>query len=280
MLASTLCAAQAQKSGAASAEILRQWYATSAGRRTLEREQHLISQHLVDAPGGYALWYCTGGRLEFPKQLRKVIQLHPHHKKGLAEGLICAPPALPFAAESVDLILLHHVVDFADSLDAVLLDSLRVLKKRGHLILIGFNGHGVLGAALAWQRLRRRRAQSLVSAATLCRRLRSYGCGIHKVCYRCGPPGRPKLLAKSVERLAMLYAYVHSNIFLVYAVKQSRPLTPIRMPQRSRRRGWRPHPQAAAPRTDGAAFRRPPRQPTKAGASRGRRRPAAGPSNG
>lgn len=49
------------------------------------------------------------------------------------------PDSLPLADKTVDALLLAHVLDFAESPQAVLRESNRVLTERGRLIVLGFN---------------------------------------------------------------------------------------------------------------------------------------------
>ncbi|MDM7322792.1 MAG: methyltransferase domain-containing protein [Gammaproteobacteria bacterium] len=65
----------------------------------------------------------------------------PHHftlgpRAGDVKGLF---EALPLAAESVDLLLLHHVLEYALNPHQVLREADRVLLPEGHLLLMNFN---------------------------------------------------------------------------------------------------------------------------------------------
>jgi SAM-dependent methyltransferase len=54
-------------------------------------------------------------------------------------GLIGDPAALPFAADSVDVIMLPHVLEFCADPHQVLREAERVLIGEGYLLIIGFN---------------------------------------------------------------------------------------------------------------------------------------------
>lgn len=54
-------------------------------------------------------------------------------------GLICDPAVLPFAADSVDVIMLPHVLEVSADPHQVLREAERVLIGEGHLLILGFN---------------------------------------------------------------------------------------------------------------------------------------------
>ena len=63
---------------------------------------------------------------------------------------------LPFASDSVDLVLLPHILDFANEPHQILREAQRVLSPEGHLLILGFNPYGLWGL---WRLLARRRHQ-------------------------------------------------------------------------------------------------------------------------
>lgn len=69
---------------------------------------------------------------------RFVVALHAGAQPAPA-ALVCAADALPLAADSVDVLVLPHVLEFADNPHRVLREAERVLIGDGHLVLMGFN---------------------------------------------------------------------------------------------------------------------------------------------
>ncbi len=61
-------------------------------------------------------------------------------------GLIAAPEKLPFARDSIDLVLLHHLLDYIESPQELLREAARVTLPMGHLVIIGFNPSSLWGA--------------------------------------------------------------------------------------------------------------------------------------
>lgn len=52
---------------------------------------------------------------------------------------------LPFASESLDLIILPHVLEFSDQSDKILSEATRVLRPEGQIIICGFNTFSLWG---------------------------------------------------------------------------------------------------------------------------------------
>jgi len=77
------------------------------------------------------------------------------------------PASLPIASESIDLLILPHVIEFESSPRAVLREVERVLRPEGRLVLLTFNPFSIHGIV---HRLARRdafRGQGFVPAARL-----------------------------------------------------------------------------------------------------------------
>lgn len=111
------------------------WYASDLGRYVLERELEWFDAVSSDLFGFNALQvgecdidflranrmpqrYCAGIRVGCPR---------------------CLPEQLPFATQSLDLLLLPHVLEFADNPHQVLREAERVLRPEGRLLIAGFN---------------------------------------------------------------------------------------------------------------------------------------------
>ncbi len=62
-----------------------------------------------------------------------------------AVGVRCAPDQLPFGEQSIDLMALPHVIDFAEDPHTVLREAARVLVPEGRLLITGFNPWSLWG---------------------------------------------------------------------------------------------------------------------------------------
>jgi len=68
-----------------------------------------------------------------------VFDLDPVAPAGREVAMVCSAESLPLAADSVDVIVLPHVLEFSANPHRVLREVERVLIGDGHLVLTGFN---------------------------------------------------------------------------------------------------------------------------------------------
>ena len=61
--------------------------------------------------------------------------------------------SLPLADESIDVCLLHHALEYTDSSQQILKEVARVLRPRGHVIILGFNPYSWMGFVSKCKRL-------------------------------------------------------------------------------------------------------------------------------
>lgn len=132
---------------------LAQWFGQPAGQYLLEWEQQVLDQLTADIFGYNALqigmpeihglaasrmvnrWLSDAQLPEQskPELIRPVVILHD-----FAE--------LPFANQSIDLVILPHVLEFAAEPHQVLREVERILIPEGHLIICGLNRASLWGA--------------------------------------------------------------------------------------------------------------------------------------
>lgn len=140
---------------------LRQWYATPLGYSLAACEQQLLDEALynlfgyhllqVGAPQGRDL--TTASRIAHRMILVDTPAALP--AAAGAEGCAGLPESLPMATDSIDLLLLSHVLAFADDPHQVLREADRVLIPEGHVAVLGFNPWSLWGLcrlALGWRR--------------------------------------------------------------------------------------------------------------------------------
>lgn len=150
--------------------------------------------------------------------------------------------ALPLASCAVDVLVLAHVLEFADDPRRILREAERVLIGEGHLVVVGFNPWSWFGAGarlLGW----RGRAPwngHFVSVRRLNDWLQLLGFDIVRV-RRVGfrPPVQHPALLRATEFLEPLGAHyfaVMGNLYLILGRKRVEGLTPLRVTWRQRRR--------------------------------------------
>lgn len=129
--------------GLARAALLR-WFDTPAGRALLAAERAACRQ-LATAPGfrlvhlgvapAHGVADCFGQHCRF--SLAEV--------PGSGVDAVVSFDALPLPSDTVDVVVLHHVLDFAPYPHGVLVEAARTLRPGGRLILIGFNPYSLVG---------------------------------------------------------------------------------------------------------------------------------------
>ena len=124
---------------------LRNWYAVGLGRRVLDAERaeldsvlcNLFGFHLLQV-GVYADEYLLGAtRISH----RIILDREAHTLSAELQALALggSAGALPIASHSVDVVLLHHSLEFSADPHQVLREIDRVLVPEGHVVIVGFN---------------------------------------------------------------------------------------------------------------------------------------------
>ncbi|RXZ45371.1 class I SAM-dependent methyltransferase [Crenobacter cavernae] len=125
-------------------ERFSEWLAEGdLGRYLLEREQAYFDGAVADAFGYHAVQLGLPGH-DFLRANRIPLKLVAD-PDGPAE-LACLPEALPFASNSLDLVVLPHTLDFTTHPHQVLREVERVLMPEGRVVLTGFNPWSLWGA--------------------------------------------------------------------------------------------------------------------------------------
>jgi len=140
----------APDSGAA----LTQWLATEQGRYVIGWEQKKIGPLVSDVFGFNALQiglpeidFLAENRIALKIQIGDVEQLLADDRPSMHEriDLVCDLPELPFASNSIDLVLLTHALEFHPHPHQLLREVERVLIPEGKLLIVGFNPFSLWG---------------------------------------------------------------------------------------------------------------------------------------
>lgn len=118
------------------------WFDTPQGSYILSREQAYFDRTVCDMFGFNALQLGLQGH-DFLRGNRMPLRFKGGNQTGNDVRMICTE--LPFASESMDLVLLPHVLDFSDQPHQVLREVERVLMPEGSLIISGFNPRSLWG---------------------------------------------------------------------------------------------------------------------------------------
>jgi len=120
---------------------LSDWYETVAGRRTKESENQLLTRVLRHLFGYHLV--VLGSQLpdeslsESPVAHR--VYIAEHRRQGDRLDLQGCMHLLPLQNDSVDVLVLPHILEFSKQPHAILREVERVLRPDGHVVIFGFN---------------------------------------------------------------------------------------------------------------------------------------------
>jgi SAM-dependent methyltransferase len=115
---------------------LSHWFATPQGRYVLDWEMRQFDNAVDDVFGFHAVQVGLPG-VDFLRENRIPLKVHAGNEVGCT--LRAAPDRLPLATHSVDLLVLPHVLEFAERPHQILREAERVLIPEGQVVLSGFN---------------------------------------------------------------------------------------------------------------------------------------------
>ena len=122
---------------------LADWYATPLGRYLCAREQAYFDSTLADIFGFHALQI---GLPECPFLQASRIATRIIADLEEPAQVLADPHWLPFAENSVDVVVLPHVLEFTDEPHQLLREAYRVIRPEGQLLIAGFNPFSLFGA--------------------------------------------------------------------------------------------------------------------------------------
>ena len=119
------------------------WFDTPLGQTVLELDNSRLSRLLPDMFGYHILQV---GNLLKP-DLMKTSRINHKLVTSLVTGIntgknpdfVCLNSSLPIASESMDVVLLPHVLEFEDKPHQLLREVQRILIGEGYVVIIGFN---------------------------------------------------------------------------------------------------------------------------------------------
>ena len=118
--------------------VARQWLHSPSGQMLLESQRTILQQQLESCFGQHLVQY--GLLPELLDQQRSVLRNHwrlePQAGQG---GLPVDETSWPFAPHSLDVVLLHHGLDFCLSPRSLLREASQAVRAGGHLLIFGFN---------------------------------------------------------------------------------------------------------------------------------------------
>ncbi|OGU20511.1 MAG: methyltransferase type 11 [Hydrogenophilales bacterium RIFOXYD1_FULL_62_11] len=120
------------------------WFESPLGQHLLFREQRYFDQAVSDVFGFNAVQVGLP-QIDFLRNSR--IPLRVTCAVEAPAQVHADPMFLPFEGQSLDLLLLPHVLEFSSNPHQVLREAERVLRPEGRLVLAGFNPRSLWGLA-------------------------------------------------------------------------------------------------------------------------------------
>lgn len=129
-------------------ERLNQWYHNNLGRTVLLAEQYELEKILPNFFGYYLVQ--LGGPLELNWLSSSPIKYHvrycPSIPKNASKNSVRGSfYQLSFYTESIDVILMPHILELTENPEVILKEAIDVLMPDGHIIILGFNPMSLWG---------------------------------------------------------------------------------------------------------------------------------------
>lgn len=123
------------------------WLDSELGQALLAEEQSLLAEVLPRLTGTRALQVSVGSGRNLLDSSTIPLRWLAARQQSDHVSLCAKPSALPLAKRSLDLLLLHHCLDFEDNPHEALREAVQSLQPGGSLVVVGFQPLGLWGLA-------------------------------------------------------------------------------------------------------------------------------------
>ena len=145
-----------QRMSGNSSEICRQlesWYLKPGGRYLAECEKQLVETQLQQVFGYHLLQVGITRIHPLAEDTLLNHKIYAAAHSGGDVGLLTEADSLPFPNDSIDVVVLHHALEFAEDPHALLREAHRVVAPQGQLLILGFNPVSLAGLGRILRRL-------------------------------------------------------------------------------------------------------------------------------
>jgi len=118
------------------------WFQSALGRSLLADQRLNIEQKIQSLFGFHQAELAVSHRVPVgnPSSLGHKFYILPKWEQDLPENtIISTADEIALDSDMVDLVILHHTLDFSKNPHQALREASRILKSSGHLMLVGFN---------------------------------------------------------------------------------------------------------------------------------------------
>ncbi len=124
-------------------QTLATWYQTHLGQKVEVREKELLHQVLSNLFGYHLLHMGSVEQIEFlanSRVSRRVVMDVCDSANDAVPGCFKARPhAIPVSTDSLDVVVLPHILEFSEQPHEVLREVERTVVPEGHVVVLGFN---------------------------------------------------------------------------------------------------------------------------------------------
>ncbi|MDP0589692.1 MAG: hypothetical protein QS748_11095 [Candidatus Endonucleobacter bathymodioli] len=218
---------------------LRDWFGSSGGMSILKAEQRFLDCTLQRIFGYYACQVSVAGGLEMLNNCSvgyhfKLINT-PTASHGLS-AIACDANFWPINPGSLDLILLHHVLDIADSPHRLLIEAAKSIIPEGKLVVLGFNPCSLsgIGRWIMPERIGAFKGVKFIHARRLQDWLKLLGFNIDQITYGSYVNPLDRFLKKDseeiIEKRCAHWRLPFGSFYSILATKETHCMTSLRQP--------------------------------------------------
>lgn len=182
----------------------------------------LFGYHLLQLKSYTAIDLCTSSKIQHNFSLLPQWSAKPQ---------VVAEELLPFATESIDVVLVHHVLENCAQPHLLLRELARVLIPSGHLLIVGFNPYSCLAVSDSLRKKDKRQFRNpLLSVRQLSDYLALLDFAIDRVEYGYSHPSALAQLSVFTSTMSQRLCNWQPPIgsfYVLHAVKQVSRMTPL-----------------------------------------------------
>ena len=134
------------------------WFQSALGRSLLADQRHNIELKIQTLFGFHQAELAVSHRVPVgnPSSLGHKFYILPEWEQDLPDNtIISSSDEIALESDMVDLVIMHHSLDYSDNPHQTLREASRILKSGGHLMLIGFNPLSLWGGKKVLSSLKR-----------------------------------------------------------------------------------------------------------------------------